>query len=109
MKSKIIIALLISIFILAGCQSKGTTAVNASNASSNTSETSISSSQNNAAAPKSKDKKENMKQAKSEGTSKLTDIQKSQIESKFGSAINNINSSLKSLEDFKDIDLSSVN
>lgn len=105
MKIKVSIAVFICIFILAGCQSKGKTTVNVSKASS----TSIIQSQNNAAAGKSKDKKDDVKQVKTGMNSKLTDDQKSQINSKCNSVIHNINSSLKSLEDFKDINLSSIN
>lgn len=105
MKIKVSIAVFICIFILTGCQSKGKTTVNVSKASS----TSVIQSQNNAAAGKSKDKKDNVRLAKAGMNLKLTDNQKSQVYSKYNSVINNINSSLKSLEDFKDINLSSIN
>lgn len=105
MKIKVSIAVFICIFILAGCQSKEKAAVNVSKAPS----TSVIQSQNNAAAGKNKDKKHDVKQVKTGMNSKLTDDQKSLIKSKCNSVINNINSSLKSLEDFKDINLSSIN
>lgn len=105
MKIKVSIAVFTCIFILAGCQSKEKATVNVSKASS----TSVIQSQNNAAAGKGKDKKDDVKQVKTGMNSKLTDDQKSLINSKCNSVINNINSSLKSLEDFKDINLSSIN
>lgn len=110
MKIKVSIAVFICIFILTGCQSKGkATTVNVSKASSITKAASVSQSKNNSYVNEGGDKKSSTQQAKSGAILNLTENQKQQVNSKLNSAINNINSSLKSLEDFKDIDLSTIN
>lgn len=109
MKIKVSIAVFICIFILTGCQSKGKATVNVSKASSITKAASVSQSKNNSYVNEGGDKKSSTQQAKSGAILNLTENQKQQVNSKLNSAINNINSSLKSLEDFKDIDLSTIN
>jgi PBP1b-binding outer membrane lipoprotein LpoB len=94
MKKKLVAMLFISVFILVGCQS--TSGI----------------SPNGKAVVTSNDKRDNTQyhfQPLKPGTvPQLNQSQKSQIDDKLNSVISNINSSLNSLDEVKDIDLNSV-
>lgn len=98
MKKKISGFLLMSIFILVGCQSKETLGTNINSSSSTNSVIGIRDTT-----------KYNFQPLMPDTTPQLNQAQKSQVNSKIDSSINNVNSSLKSLEDAKDIDLNQVN
>lgn len=106
MKKKILF-LVVLVFILSGCGSK-------------TSKEAVGTSNKNAASStktENKEKTSNNLQTKTNvenSTStknpvKLSEKQKSEVNNKLGSAIDNINSSLNSLDDATDVNLDSVN
>lgn len=102
---KILISLLIifsitTSVIFAGCQSKNSTSKNSN-----------SSSTSKAASSKTKfsSTKENFKPLKPKTVKQLSPAKKAQVKSKLGSAIDSVNSSIKSLDDVNDVDTSSAN
>lgn len=111
MKKKFIAALLLS-FVLVGCTAK-TVADNGTNASVKSSSNATVTAPTNGIATSSTKKRDTAQQTfetiKPGTLPPLTSSQKSQINDKINSALNSIDSSLNSLEDAKDIDLSLVN
>jgi PBP1b-binding outer membrane lipoprotein LpoB len=108
MKKKFIAAIFLFLsFILAGCSANIASVKSSSGAavtaSPSASAVSVS------PAEKRDTAQQNLKPVKPGTQPPLTSSQKSQVNDKISSAINNIDSSLNSLEDAKDINLSSVN
>jgi PBP1b-binding outer membrane lipoprotein LpoB len=116
MKSKIVAMLIICVFVLAGCQGKSnspasTSVATPNNATVNQSQTTPSAS-NNAKVTSSDqrdDTQYNFKPVKPGTVPQLSQALKTEVNTKMSSVINDINSSLQSLDDVKDIDLSPVN
>ena len=98
MKIKTTAILLLFIFILAGCAGKN--ASNSSSSSKNAS--SINASKTGAATSK------DAKNVKNVAVPKLSSSKKAEVNTKLGSAISDIKSSLQSLDD-TDVDLNSLN
>ncbi|MBK1809474.1 hypothetical protein JHL18_02285 [Clostridium sp. YIM B02505] len=128
MKGKVIALLISTAFLLVGCGSKGTTndiiqGNKVSTTQANTEQSStIETSKKQSGSTESSTTTQNTTngQAESSGVSgsnstktknvkALTQEQKSEIRQKVGTAINNVNNALKSIQDVPDVDISEAN
>ncbi|MDP4089610.1 MAG: hypothetical protein Q8930_10130 [Bacillota bacterium] len=115
MKKQLIVISLISSLLLMGCSSKGL-AANSPSAKGNTSVTAASGGQASQESgttvstieKKRADVKTDFKPVQSNSVPKLTQQQKSQLDSKLNPTLKSIDSTLKSLQDAPDINLNSV-
>ena len=99
---KLFVLLFISVFIFAGCKAKANPTSSKVETLSNTK--TIVTSNEKIDTPKSA-----FQSVKPVTVPQLSQTQKSQIDDKFNTVLNNINSSLDSLDEVKDINLNSVN
>jgi len=123
MKRIIFLTFIISILIFSGCSTKSNVATtknedtistnnsptNQSQDSSKATSTETSTTIATSTTEKSQDPNHNLKPLNPGTLSQLTSAQKAQVTSKLDSAISSINSSLNSLDNINDVDLSSVN
>lgn len=113
MSKKIIAVLLVSIFMLSGCQSKKNTA-SGSNAGTAKASTAVTGSaladKSNSGSTGSKVSSDDKTTHSNSGASpELNSSQKAQVKNKLQPVIDNVNSTLKSIEDPKDVNLNSLN
>jgi hypothetical protein len=104
MKKVLLLVVIVSSLILAGCGNKNN--VTSSKADSNKSSVTTSTGE---ATGEAGNTKEDVKTIKPGTVKKLTPAQKAEVNNKLDSAITNIKESLNSLDDVKDINLDSVN
>lgn len=110
MKRKLAAILLISTILLSGCSSKGLTSSKASdNGSAGTINAVSNQNKADSNSGNSVSDSSGAKKLQPGTVSQLTGVQKAQVNVKLGSTINKLDESLKSIQDAKDVDLSSVN
>lgn len=112
MNKKIIAVLLVSVFMLSGCQGKkgsaGTSKASAAVAGSTSADRSNSGSTNSNASSDDKTAGSNSQSSKSGTLPELNSSQKAQVKDELQPVIDNVNSTLKSIEDPKDVNLNSL-
>jgi PBP1b-binding outer membrane lipoprotein LpoB len=106
MKRKLAAILLISTIVLSGCSSKGLTG---SKTSDNSAAQNTVSGQTTAPGDKRVQVQTNFNSIKPGTIPQLTGVQKAQVDVKLNSTLKDLDSTLKSIQDAQDIDLSSVN
>lgn len=113
MKRKLAAILLISTIVLSGCSSKGLTGSKTSDnsAAQNTVSGQTTSPGDNASISSGQrvQVQTNFNSIKSGTIPQLTGVQKAQVDVKLNSTLKDLDSTLKSIQDAQDIDLSSVN
>ncbi|GFP76978.1 hypothetical protein [Clostridium fungisolvens] len=123
MKGKVIALLISTAFLLVGCGSKGTSnsivqgnkASSAQSSTTETSKTQSSSTQSGATAQNGTNGQTGASvttesnSAKTKNVKALTQNQKSEVNQKVGTAINNINDALQSIQNVPDVDISEAN
>ncbi|WP_238884636.1 hypothetical protein [Clostridium sp. YIM B02551] len=104
MKKVLLLIIIISSLVLAGCGNKNNVTSNGTDGNSASVTTSAGE-----ATDKSASTNGNVKTVKPGTVKELTPAQKAKVNNKLDSAISNIKESLNSLDDVKDINLDSVN